>query len=136
MKLTIKSLRCSILFYGSLLLLMGNCSLGYIVQPARFLSSSTPTKQPKITPTSALFTSRCDEYAELVRKPRWGGPILGPIVRRLNLYLVGSIFSIILKVLNRFKTHRLTDLMKYVWNRPKGTALLTVCNHQSGILYS
>ena len=116
--------------------LLSGCDCFLLQQSAKFATSTprilNPMHLPKKFTTSTLFTSRCDEYAELVKKPRWGGPILGPIVRRLNLYLVGFVFTVILRVLNRFKTHRINDLMKYVWKRPKGTALLTVSNHQSG----
>jgi len=82
--------------------------------------------------SSSLFTSRCDSYSDLVKKPRWGGP-LGVIIRYLNQLLFGVVFSIILRVLNRFRAHNLKELLSLIWKRPNSRGLLTVSNHQSVI---
>lgn len=87
-------------------------------------------KMSTITSHSKLFTSRCDDYSDLVKKPRWGG-WFGVIVRYLNQVMVGTIFGFIFRVLNKFKSVRLKILMDYIWSRPKSKGLLTVCNHQS-----
>ena len=76
--------------------------------------------------------SRCDIYAETtLSKPRWGGPILGPIVRFINNTITGIIFSIFLRLFNSFKTVRMKLLLNQVFKRSKGRGLLSVSNHQS-----
>lgn len=81
---------------------------------------------------SLTMSSRCEEYADLMKnKPRWGGRILGPIVRYFNAMFIYIIFSVILKLFNSFKTIRLNNLMDYVWNKDKSVGLLTVSNHHS-----
>jgi hypothetical protein len=77
------------------------------------------------------MTNRCDEYAELLRKPRWGGPILGEIVRFMNTIFIVSVSMLILKVFNRFKVLRKDILNNLITNREKGRGMLTVSNHQS-----
>ena len=79
----------------------------------------------------ASSINRCDEYAEVLSKPRWGGAILGPIVRYLNTIMIGSIFSIILRVFNKFTAVRRELLVDKIFNREPGRGLLTVSNHQS-----
>lgn len=75
---------------------------------------------------------KCDVYAQKVlMRPRWGGPVLGPVVRYLNSILFGLVFSFILGVLNNFKAFRLKVLLNMVFNRKPGRPLLTVSNHQS-----
>jgi len=84
------------------------------------------------SPEAVLRTSRCDEYAESVlTKPRWGGRYLGPIVRYLNIALVASIFSFILRIMNKFRAFNKEKLFNHVWNRTSDRGLLTVSNHQS-----
>ena len=78
------------------------------------------------------MSSRCEVHAELIKnKPRWGGPLFGPIVRYINTIIVFLIFSFILKVLNSCQTIRLKILMNNIWRREKTRGLLTVSNHQS-----
>lgn len=79
----------------------------------------------------ASTINRCDQYAERLSKPRWGGPILGPIVRYLNTIMIGVIFSVILRVFNKFTSVRRELLTDKIFNREKGRGLLTVSNHQS-----
>jgi len=83
--------------------------------------------------STALQMSRCDDYAEYLRKnpDRWGGPIIGPIIRYINIFIVGLLGRFLLAVLCRFKRIRLETLLHLVWNRPKGKPLLTISNHQS-----
>lgn len=75
--------------------------------------------------------NRCDQYAEVLSKPRWGGRILGPIVRYLNTLMIGFIFSVILRVFNKFTSVRKELLVDKIFNREEGRGLLTVSNHQS-----
>ena len=79
----------------------------------------------------ASSINRCDQYAEILSKPRWGGPIFGPIVRYLNTIMIGVIFSIILRVFNKFTSVRRELLTDKIFDREKGRGLLTVSNHQS-----
>ena len=79
----------------------------------------------------ASTINRCDQYAKVLSKPRWGGPIFGPIVRYLNTIMIGVIFSIILRVFNKFTSVRRELLTDKIFNREKGRGLLTVSNHQS-----
>lgn len=82
--------------------------------------------------SSQLESSRCEEFSEfLLKKKRWGGPILGPIVRYINNCLVGSLFYVFLRVFNRFYIHRKDILMSNIFERPPSVPLLTVSNHQS-----
>ena len=76
------------------------------------------------------LSSRCDLYSEVVQRPRWGGSF-GKVVRYLNQVVVGSIFSFILRVLNKFKAYRLKILTDLVWKRPEKRGLLSVSNHLS-----
>ena len=75
--------------------------------------------------------NRCDKYAEVLSKPRWGGPIIGPIVRYFNTFLIAFIFSTILRVFNKFTAVRKELLVDKIFNREEGRGLLTVSNHQS-----
>lgn len=76
--------------------------------------------------------NRCDQYAEtIVNKPRWGGPILGPIIRYLNVCVIAGLFFFILRIMNKFTTVRKELLTDKIFNREKGRGLLTVSNHQS-----
>ena len=75
--------------------------------------------------------NRCDKYAEVLSKPRWGGPIIGPIVRYLNVFLIAFLFSTILRVFNKFTVIRKELLTDKIFKREKGRGLLTICNHQS-----
>jgi hypothetical protein len=75
---------------------------------------------------------RCEDYAEWLRtEPRWGGPLLGPIMRYINDFLVGILCTVVLRVFNRFRAVRRNVLLDQVFQRPKGQGLLTVSNHQS-----
>jgi hypothetical protein len=75
--------------------------------------------------------NRCDEYADFVLKPRWGGPVLGEIVRYFNTLFIGTVSVFILRVMNRFRVFRKEILINRIFNREKGRGLLTVSNHQS-----
>lgn len=81
--------------------------------------------------TTALLLSRCDEYADFVTKPRWGGRIVGPVLRYLNDFAVGIIFTVVMRIMNKFRSHRREALLNAIFKRPKGQGLLTVSNHQS-----
>jgi len=49
-------------------------------------SSSAPAPAPVPAPAAAESSyERCERYAELLKGPRWGGPVLGPVVRYLNV---------------------------------------------------
>ena len=89
-----------------------------------------PSSSPRATNPQLQMTSRCDLYSDVVKRPRWGGPF-GMIVRYLNQVFVGSIFAFIVRVLNKFKAHRLNTLTDLVWNRSEKRGLLTVSNHLS-----
>ena len=79
-----------------------------------------------------LYSARCEQFAEFIEtKPRWGGRILGPIVRYFNTIMIGVIFTIILRIRNKFSTIRSHILFGHIWNRPKTQGLLTVSNHKS-----
>jgi hypothetical protein len=82
----------------------------------------------------ALGTERCFQYAEMIRSAnhkRWGGRLLGPLIRYFSSLLFGLFFTILLKVMNRFTSHRVETLLHNVFHRPDGKGLLTVSNHQS-----
>ena len=79
-----------------------------------------------------LYSARCEQFAEFIEtKPRWGGRIIGPIVRYFNTIMIGVIFTIILRIRNKFSTIRSHILFGHIWNRPKTQGLLTVSNHKS-----
>lgn len=76
--------------------------------------------------------SRCSDYAEYLRtQPRWGGKIIGPIVRYINTCCVATMFFFILRIWNKFKCIRRNVLERLIFHRPKNVGLLTVSNHQS-----
>lgn len=52
-------------------------------------------------------------------------------VKYLNNFIVGTIFTIILKIRNRFSVRRKQNLLDAVYKRERGTGLLTISNHQS-----
>lgn len=86
----------------------------------------------------AIYNSqRTDDYAKYMQEnKRWGGPIIGPIVRYLNSVIVGVLFSFIFKIKNKFTIHGKDLLLKYVFkrnnfNKGKKIPLLTVSNHKS-----
>lgn len=72
-----------------------------------------------------------DAFADRLQQPRWGGRILGPILRYLNSFVVGMLFTYILRIRNRFRVTRRQQLLDLVFCRPKERGLLTVSNHQS-----
>ena len=80
---------------------------------------------------SSYTVSRCDAYSEIVKKPKWGGPILGVFLRWLNVLFVGTICSIILRVFNNLKTFGMEKIYNNIWNRGRGKGFVTVCNHLS-----
>ena len=73
---------------------------------------------------------RCTEYAEYLKKPRFGGKF-GSILRYLNIGMVATVFVFILRILNNLKVYGKENLMNLIWNRPKTQGLLTVSNHMS-----
>lgn len=91
-----------------------------------------PINQRRSSLPATASSIKCNEFAEfLKKKKRWGGRVLGPFVRYLNNCLVGFLFTILLRVRNRFKAHRRDVLLKAVYKRPKKKGLLSVSNHQS-----
>ena len=86
--------------------------------------------EPMQISSQLLMTSRCDLYSDVVQRPRWGGPI-GKVVRYFNQVLMGSLFAFIVRVQNKFRTHRLKTLTDLVWKRPHKRGLLSVSNHLS-----
>ena len=97
------------------------------------LQSTAAAAAPTLKNTrSCLAMNRCDVYADTVLKqPRWGGPVLGPIVRYLNSCFIGVIFTVVLRVLNRFKAFHKERLIHQIFRREKGRGMLTVSNHMS-----
>lgn len=93
--------------------------------------SSSINKYGHRSLTLSSTLNRCDQYAEVLSKPRWGGRILGPIVRYLNTLMIGFLFSVILRVFNKFTSVRRELLVDKIFNREAGRGLLTVSNHQS-----
>eukprot|EP01041_Mallomonas_annulata_P009926 gene9926-20641_t len=77
-----------------------------------------------------LKVSRCDGYAEKINKSHFKNILWAPI-RYLNSVFIGILFTIILRVINRFKAIRRNILLEFIFRRPKGRGLLTVSNHQS-----
>lgn len=102
-------------------------------RPVQFRVTSSDNHINNGVRSFALSSSltRCDKYAEVLSKPRWGGPIIGPIVRYLNVSLIAFIFSVILRVFNKFTVVRKELLVNKIFNREKGRGLLTISNHQS-----
>ena len=80
-----------------------------------------------------MVSKRCDDYASniLSRPRRWGGLIVGPLLRYANSLAVGLIFGFIIGVLNKFSVRRAKVLLDLVFHRARGRPLLTVSNHQS-----
>ena len=90
------------------------------------------TSYRNVKKSSTIQMNRCDKYAtDVLSKPRWGGAIIGPIVRYFNTVWIGLLFSFILRVMNNFKTYRQNILFHHIFKRPKNKGLLTVSNHQS-----
>jgi 1-acyl-sn-glycerol-3-phosphate acyltransferase len=81
----------------------------------------------------SMVSKRCDDYASniLSRPRRWGGLIVGPLLRYANSLAVGLIFGFILGLLNKFSVQRVKVLLDLVFHRARGRPLLTVSNHQS-----
>lgn len=127
------------------------CCLSFALLPQsssfQFRLQSTPTKtsfpsrplqqydslyQRNKISKPALYSNRCDRFAEfLARGKRWGGPILGPIIRHINTIFIGLIFGFMLRIRNTFKSYRENILFDRIWNRPAQQGLLTVSNHKS-----
>lgn len=116
------------------------------VQPFKVLKSSSsslsnlatllPLPYKHVISSTSLMNSRCDVYAMQLssKQNRWGGFIIGPIVRYLINLIGAALFNIIFRLLNRFHTvGRETFLSKYVFGRPSGRGLITVSNHLSVI---
>lgn len=81
------------------------------------------------------MNARCDNYAAQLSstKSRWGGPVIGPVLRYLNICVVGVLFGIVVRVLNSFRAIRRKKFLELVFRRPRGRGLLTVSNHLSVI---
>jgi hypothetical protein len=94
-------------------------------------SSSRYHTKSALSLNTLAALSRCDEYAAILSKPRWGGSILGPIVRYLNTVLIGGLFAFILRVLNKFTAIRRELLVDKIFKREAGRGMLTVSNHCS-----
>lgn len=77
--------------------------------------------------------NRSDVYANdiMMRPHRWGGPVVGPLFRRLSIILVSIVSVVVLRLFNRFRVIRENTLKHLMFHRPKGRGLLTVSNHQS-----
>ena len=77
--------------------------------------------------------SRCQDYITKHAKECLPSRlnILQNIVGYINNLIIGTLFMIILRVLNSLQTFRLSTLLDLVFHRPKGVGLLTVSNHQS-----
>jgi len=77
--------------------------------------------------------NRSDWYANdvMMRTRRWGGPVVGPLLRRLSIVLVCILSVVVLRVFNRFRVIRESTLKHLIFDRPTGKGLLTVSNHQS-----
>ena len=115
---------------------IGRCSTGWCDQRIQFhyscYSSSSSSSSSYSRKKSSLSMNRCDEYANnVLKQPRWGGPIIGPIVRYFNSVFIGISFSIILRIMNSFKAFRRHLLVNQIFNRERGRGLLTVSNHMS-----
>lgn len=82
---------------------------------------------------SLMMNSRCDVYAEKLgnMKSRWGGRVIGPMVRYVTCFLCGLLFSIFFRLFNSFKSYRRNILLEAIFRRPKSRGLVTVSNHLS-----
>jgi len=104
---------------------------------AQVVPVSTTIRVPtSITCTDIVATSlhsdRCTDYAmALESNPRWGGPLIGPIFRYINDFIVGLLGVFVVRILNRFQCIRRPVLLRQIFNREKGRGLITVSNHQS-----
>ena len=86
----------------------------------------------KASQMTTMAMNRCTEYADIIEnRSRWGGRVIGPILRYLNNFTTGILFTILLRIMNRFKSFRRETLLQHVFHRPAGKGLLTVSNHQS-----
>ena len=124
---------------------IGRCSTGWYDQRIKSISGFSPFRCHSSSSSSgndginsrkkfSLSMNRCDEYANnVLRQPRWGGPIIGPIVRYFNSVFIGVTFSIILRIMNSFKAIRRHILVNLIFNRERDRGLLTVSNHMSVI---
>lgn len=131
-------------FRTMLILILIHIVSGFLRMPITTRKLSTPSLLPfspvelatsssraRFGPGAFNMKNRCDEYAEFIQKPRWGGPVLGEIVRYLNTLLIGTFSVFILRVMNRFRVFRKEILIRQIFNREKGRGLITVSNHQS-----
>ena len=75
-----------------------------------------------------VLRSKCNDYADkLLSNP----PTINLLLRFVNNFVTGIIFTILLRVLNNFKVYGKSILFKRVFNRDPNIGLLTVSNHQS-----
>jgi len=92
------------------------------------------TKSPVLAFYShgVVVESKCDIYAKQLQSEMFQpGNFFYTCVGYVNNFIVGVIFSYILKIRNFFKVRRRDTLLDAVFHRRKGQGLLTVSNHQS-----
>jgi len=79
-----------------------------------------------------LYDSKCEIYAKRLQvemfRPR---SIFDTCVRYMNNFIVGIIFSFLLRIRNIFKVRRRDTLLRAIFHRRQGEGLLSVSNHQS-----
>lgn len=102
------------------------------IQSTNIFHSGKPATERLLKPEKVhVSLSNCDQYAEKPIHIRIGGKWFGPIIRYINNFIVGIVFTIILRIRNKFIVKRREILLNAVFHRPKGSGLLTVSNHQS-----
>ena len=104
-----------------------------LIRPQKLIISQNPAFKQLLLhlDNDRVSLSKCEQYAEKPICVRIGGKLFGPIIRYINNFIVGILFSIILRIRNKFTIKRGEILLNEVFHRPKGSGLLTVSNHQS-----
>lgn len=127
------SYRVSILIM--LITICSNVWVGYCFIP--FLSRKKVVEKnrdgkPLSKIPESIRAARCGQFSEFLQSNRrFGGEIFGSAIRYISNFLVGLIFSFIMRVLNKLTVFRRDILIKEVFHRQKGKGLLTYSNHQS-----
>ena len=100
------------------------------VKSSVFFKGVPSSVKPYLLPLSSA--TRCDIYVEkLKNEERTRSGFFHDLKRYFNTIFVGCLFTLILRVLNRFEIYRAKILLDNVLRRKKGTSLLTISNHQS-----
>ncbi len=76
----------------------------------------------------SLGSEKCQQFAKILRE---SPPKINTAIKYLINVTGGLLLTPIIRFMNRFTIYNQDLLHEYIFNRPKGKALLTVSNHQS-----